>query len=445
MVPRSGGRGPALCLTIMSCLLLCDAACVAAEGDLTLYSDKTYLMVSGPDGVLWCPERVTQNPLITRYNTGDIMRDAWLSDSGPDHSALGLRLPYPSPTLPRSMTLASEGHVYYVQGYANNKGEAEIKVYAYAGPGDISELVEDPRSCIEITSDELNAPLAAFRSLFDPGYRLGHVLSGRFPDQCRKLFELKAALDGQHPANEPWLAARPDPEGFVDCLVTLLNSAIGDEDTAVTLYSRRLYSFTRLPAQITDVLRQIAELGGAYNSDPPDTADANNDPWEAFRPDKQAQPETSPEVTEKIRLLNRMLIEYELEGALEGTLYRWVRTVRGYSPCRADTSQEHLNNPTGTSYYTQVRAVLPLMVDPNGQLLVLLGRPDPDGPALDSIDDRFATGTPFYIVGPDGELSEPLDELPKTEVFVVQGQDPEWVDVELEGEAPELPLTDEEH
>ncbi len=445
MVPRSGSRDSALLLSILSCLLLCQAAGVAAEDGWTLYSDPIYVMAPGPDGVLWCPQAATQNLLIARHGTMDIARDAWLSESGPEHPALGLQLPYPSPTLPRSMTLASEGHVYYVEGYANSKGEAEIRVYSYAGPDDISELVDDPQSRLEVTSDELNAPLAAFRSLFEPGYRLGNVLAGRFPDQCRRLLELKDGLDGRHPTNEPWLAAKPDPEGFLDCFITLLNSAVGDEDTAVTLYSRRLYSATRLPVQITDVLRQIAELGGAYNSDPPDTADANNDPWEAFRPDKQAQPETSPEVTEKIRLLNRMLIEYELEGALEGTLYRWVRTVRGYSLCRADTSEEHLTRPTETSYHTQVRAILPLMVGRHGEMLVLLGQPDPKGLALDSIDDRFATGTPFYIVGPDGELSEPLDELPKDEAFVVQGQDPEWVDVELEGEAPELPLTDGEH
>jgi hypothetical protein len=285
-----------------------------------------------------------------------------------------------------------------------------------------------------VTRQDVPDAARLFSGLASSPY-LGPLVRARTPELFAEVEQLYQALSGPANPKEPWAGPKPDLETFTQRLLDLLNATIGDEANSLSLYGRRLYSAKQLPVQIIEIMRQINELGGAYNSE----SDPNerDDPWKALRPQPQdggqtpSDPKRLATINEKVRLLNRLLLEAELSGCLQGTMYHSVKVISGYGPCLADVASERFTDTPPTFHQPRIAPIMPITLDAAGKPQLLLDRQPRSAPLSDSIPDL-----PFFTVGPGGQLAGPLPQVPDTQVFAVQGRDLHWVDVEREGHSP---------
>jgi hypothetical protein len=324
-----------------------------------------------------------------------------------------------------------------------------VRLYAYVSPAEVAAFTQDPSRCLPVTAANAPQPEVLYQRLLRS--RFAQEALARAPDLSEEVAQLYAALLGPANPNERWATPAAEPERFADRLVQLLNQVIGDETQAVSLYRSSAYADTQLPVQIVEVLRGIHDLGGAYDGSSTDASGPGvplpaADPWRRYRPSPKTEPPPSAPapapppsaVTQQIRLLNRLLLEYELGGALQGTLYAWIKDLRGYRPVWAYLDPRRLvpDSDLGLWEAATWDYVMPMMVDPDRGVLLLL-EPQPSGASATEAPAQPPGDQAFYVVGPWGELTGPLATQPGGETYVVRGRGLRWVPVEEAGQLPD--------
>ncbi len=414
------------------------AAAQEPAAQYVLTASPQYTMLPGPTGVTWCAGQVVSegHPFVDLpwWPGREALRPASLSTPGSDTPVLELRLPVIGNTGNFTLILDPSGRLYYA--------DPSVRVWAYVTPAEFKARVADPERGAVVGAQDVARPDALYHQLTAEPWL--YIVSERAPQLLEELGRLHEPLHGPAIPNEPWTNAKPDPEGFLACLVKLLNQVIGDENQAVSLYQRARYADGQLPVQIIDVLRRIHELGGAYDSTPgaPGSAPATprDDPWARYRPKpKPGEPtpppsgsQSSPETTHQIRLLNRLLLEYDLGPALQGTLYRWTQDLPDYEPCWSATEPGHSIEGARVLMrsISDLYPVMPMKLEANGGVSLLLERR-----SADQTGAEFA----FYEVRRGGELAGPQPERPPDETtwgtntrttFGVFGRQVCWVTVD---------------
>lgn len=413
--------------------------------------------VAGPEGVAWCSSK---GPGWTEFeDRAATARRLTIHSRDDDSPVISFEVP-PFRNTPNVCMVTPDAGVYFSMAVSDRQRpdnpRPAIRVYSFLSPEDLDDVRDDPSHLLHVDLDDLVAdPVVVYSTLMNG--RLRSAISQRCREQVSVLAEILAAPE-KFP-NEPW---RIDPDAgdkFGQALYELLNRAIGSETVAASLYSRQAYQPTlrvwgpgegpedlKLPAQIVKQMETVWELGVDPNSDATPALTAavvaqqsqDTDPWANFRtkpdedeetePKESETPSQDPEANLQIRLLNRMLIEYELLGAMHGTIYKWVKDLPGAVPCECGP-EEHYRAVEGFRH--EDLKTMPHRLDAHGELEILVSRlPDPDD---------AEEPTEVYIVGPWGELEEPEEGEPLG-MFFVSGTRIEWVNVEYEGQLPDWSL-----
>ncbi len=425
--------------------------------DYYLQGSEGFASVAGPEGVAWCGSKGPG--VVHMEDTARALRRLTIYDKVDDAAILSFEVP-PFGNTPYLCLVTPDAGVYFSEVVCDRQPplttRSAIRVYAFLSPDELEEVRDDPSPLLHIDLDDLVAsPEAVYKVLM--GSRLQSVIMRRFPEHVKVLHGI-ASAPKEFP-NEPW---RIDPDAaqkFREVLSELLNNAIGSETVAASLYSRQAYDpgfvvyglgaspeDAKLPVQIVQQMQTVWELGVDPNSDAtPDLTAAviaqqssTTDPWANFRvntdkngepgPEELETPAQDPEANLQIRLLNRMLLEYELVGAMHGTIYKWIKDLPGVRPCESGPEKDYR---TVQDLRHQNLEAMPHRLDAHGELEILVSRlPDPDD---------AEEPTEVYIVGPWGELEEPEEGEPLG-MFFVSGTRIEWVNVEYEGQLPDWSL-----
>jgi hypothetical protein len=418
----------------------------------TLRFEENYTMIRGPEGVLWCPQFVISElrlAAMSRLTDRAPLRLASLTQRGATEPIFDVLLPRANDVTRYTLNLASDGHVYYVDGVTdqrNNQVRSVPRVYAYLSPAEFAALAADPTPCLSIKPANVPSPELLYGRLMS-----GHCaeqVRQRAPKLCEALDKLlKAREQPLANPNELWTKRKYDPELFAQGLYTLLGVLIGHDTETVSLYNTNLYADTTLPIQIAQVILEIRELGGPYSNDgvvPSVSApidEASNDPWQGYRPDQTTAnqapatptaPAPSAAAIQKLRFLNRLLLEYELDGALQGTMYRWIKDLPAYEPCGTKFVPGKMIKDFQSVYTAYSAEIMPMTFSNDGRVLVLLDALPPDQAAAGETARSL-----YWVVGPGGKLQGPSREAPQGETFTVRGRDIRWVDVEKEGQVPD--------
>lgn len=428
-------------------VVLATASCAVAQPVAQRYmlqSASSYAMLPGPPGTVWAPKRLLSSVMKVPDASSSPFRDPCRAAITAGTSATPLMdvpLPQCGDDLWCGLMLAPNGRLYYSNSiYDGTGGETHaatiFRVRAYVTPQEVAAFTTDPSLRLTVQANEIPDPIRFYLRL-KASNRMGgkfNILSIRAPEFAPEIEQLWSAIIGDQNPNEPWNNITPDPTRFADLLLRALNKAIGNESGALSLYRRARYQGTELPTQIVKVIGQIRDLGGVYDGDEAVTADptvAAADPWRRYRPKTEGErPAPTPPpvadsatINRKIALLNRMLIEYELHGELLGTLYAWVKDIKGYQPVLGyiDTDLLLKGQPHYYEGHQYWKEIVPMRVDPQGKVYLLL---EPAG--NDSL-------TKYYVVGPNGTLTRSREPAPEGNEYLIRGDAPRWVEVESEG------------
>jgi hypothetical protein len=414
---------------------------------------QPYDMLPGPEGVVWCAGQIVSadRPFapVPWPEHLQAIRLASLSQPGAEQPEFQVLLPAIGQLPNFTLALAPGGRLYYADTLprppmAGAEPWSHVRVYAYLTPAEFAALLADPSGCLSVRAEDVTRPEELYQQLMtEPWRRIVEPRAGELLEEAVRLHE---PLLGPPNPNEPWLNPKPDPQGFAACLLQLVNRIIGDEQQAVSLYQRARYADRQLPVQIIEVMRRIHELGGPYDGTPvPSGPGAGptppaDDPWRRFRPKPRPEaPTSTPEapaassaVTQQIRLLNRLLLEYEFQGLLVGTMYRSVQDFPAYQPslCLTDVGRfvegAQVLAPVDDGLYP----LMPLRIGADGAIDLLL---EPRSAEAAGVEPAY------YRVGPGGELSAPLAEafpgqptpgIDPRATYAVWSREPRWVTVD---------------
>lgn len=432
---------------------------VRPRGEPVAYSLRAHDLLAntpGPEGVIWCSANA--KPMSTVSSDYEVARRIAVAAGPGDPPLLEFTLPRLESDI-SLLGLGPDGSAHFALGVMGLDPSAKlihaIRVYSFVSPTEFAVLQTDPSPCLRVSAEDITDPERILRYL-QTG-RLKYVLLGR----CyRQISAIKDSLRAQEQMqNEPW---RQDPqadEKLLESVADLINTAIGGEAMAASLYTRSAFSQPipdtfdpfaiqsfPLPVQIVSQMKRVWDLGVDPNSEAtPELAreavaaqqptEGGDDPWANFRTkpdgtqdpqqpaDEHASERQDPEVNRQIRFLNRMLLEYELGGLLHGTMYKWVKDVNDGTSCDGGPEKDY--RAGGSVWDDSTVRVMPMRFSPQMDVELLL---DSGGRPGDAVDRR-----PYFGIGPGGELFQPKD-MAGLGRFYVRGTGIHWVKVQQEGQ-----------